>query len=243
MSHLNVLKHFHQYMLTISLVEKVGYYTPLAMIGSTLAAIGTGLLGTFDPTTTLGVWIGYQILTSAGRGLGFQIPLIAVQNHSTKRENNIVNGLVVFSQYLGGAVFLSVDEIIFSNSLKHFLPIYAPGVDYEVIVAAGASGFRKVLPPAAIPGVVMAYSKSVNRVLYLGAGAAGLSLLFALGMSFKKIQVSKVIIKNAEEDDKLGELRGFENSGQPPRGLRKCVSMAAFCETTALGVASRSRTM
>lgn len=38
-----------------------------------LAAISSGLLATFTPYTSVGKWIGYQILSGSGRGLGMQI--------------------------------------------------------------------------------------------------------------------------------------------------------------------------
>ncbi|PBP21838.1 hypothetical protein BUE80_DR007346 [Diplocarpon rosae] len=170
------------------LMEKLGYYMPMAIVGSILAAIGAGLCSMFDPTTSIGTWIGFQILMSAGRGLGFQTPLIAVQNHSTKDEISIVNALVVFAQYLGGALFLSLDKTVFTSSLKHYLHEYAPEVDPALIVNLGALGVKQVQPAATRKFVELAYSKAIQRVMYLGAASAAFGLLFAFGMGWTNIK-------------------------------------------------------
>ncbi|TGO10236.1 hypothetical protein BTUL_0140g00030 [Botrytis tulipae] len=187
------------------MTEKIGYYTPFAIIGSVLAAVGTGLSSLFDPTTSMGVWIGYQIIMSAGRGLGFQTPIIAVQNHASKEEISIVNALVVFAQYLGGAVFLSLDQIVFSSRLKHYLQIYAPSIDPQLIVNSGALGIREAVPSESRAAVILAYSKSIDRTLYVGAASAAFGLIFAFDMGWSNI------IKKAEEE-KLANLEEAEKS-------------------------------
>jgi len=126
--------------------------------------------------------------------MGFQIPIIAVQNNSSKEEISTVNALVVFSQNLGGVVFLSLAEVVFSNGLRHDLASYAPEVNPEVVIVAGATAVRRVVPAASLPGVLLAYSKSFDRVMYLATGAAGGAFLFAFGMrwmSIKKVQAVK----------------------------------------------------
>ncbi|KAI1628106.1 MFS multidrug transporter [Exophiala viscosa] len=174
-----------------ALMPRIGYYLPVAVLATMLATIGMGLTTTFTPTTGIGAWIGYQIIMGAGRGLGFQIPIIAVQNNSPKEEVSIVNALVVFAQNLGPAIFLSLDEIIFTNGLEHYLPIYAPGISPEFVVTAGATGIREAVSAAALPGVLEAYTKSIDHVLYLGTGAAGAAFIFAFGMGWVDIRKNR----------------------------------------------------
>jgi hypothetical protein len=59
--------------LTSSLVQRIGYFTPLSIISSVMISIANGLLSTFTPGTSTGKWIGYQILLGVGRGLGLQM--------------------------------------------------------------------------------------------------------------------------------------------------------------------------
>ncbi|KAK8041168.1 hypothetical protein PG994_014175 [Apiospora phragmitis] len=47
--------------------------SPFAVFGGALNSIGNGLLSTFTPSTEMAKWVGYQIITGAGRGAAMQI--------------------------------------------------------------------------------------------------------------------------------------------------------------------------
>jgi hypothetical protein len=169
-------------------VGRIGYYLPFAVASGVLATIGSGLTTTLTPTTATGVWIGYQILMGAGRGMGIQIPIVAVQNNAPKEEISTVNALVVFSQNLGGVVWLTLAQVVFSNHLRYGLETYAPDVNPELVIVAGARGVREAVPAALLPGVLLAYSKAFDHVMYLTTGAAGATFLSAFGMGWKSIK-------------------------------------------------------
>ncbi|KAI9667450.1 MAG: hypothetical protein M1821_000266 [Bathelium mastoideum] len=199
------------------LVGRVGYYLPFIVAGSVLVTIANGLLSTLSPETSTGIWAGYQIMAGAGRGLGLTIvrlffplqknatahyrsvvvlqPIIAVQNTLPPAQIPVAMALVMFSQSFGGALFLSFCDTIFTNSLKTLVPKYAPSVDPEVIINAGATGFRTVISKVQQTGVLVAYSKVVDRVFYFTTGLAAASFAFCWFMGFndirKKNQVSK----------------------------------------------------
>ncbi|KAI0481334.1 hypothetical protein GGR56DRAFT_689032 [Xylariaceae sp. FL0804] len=118
--------------------------------------------------------------------MGFQIPVLAVQHNTRKEDVAVATALVVFSQNLSGALFLSVAELIFSNRLRHFLSLYVPGVDTSSLTSSGASAadLRNSVPPKLLPSVKLAYSDSFDEVMYLATGAAAASLLFATGMGW-----------------------------------------------------------
>jgi hypothetical protein len=66
---------FHKLLwnqLTI-LVSKLGYYLLWSALSGILTSVGLGLMSTFTPQTPTAVWIGYQIITGAGRGCGLQM--------------------------------------------------------------------------------------------------------------------------------------------------------------------------
>ena len=181
---------------------RIGYYLPFGVASGAFTIIGSGLLTTLTPTSPTGKWIGYQILQGVGRGFGLQAPLLAVQNNSAKDEISILTGLVVFSQQLGGAVFLSLAEVIFGTGLRDNLAIYAPDANAEAVIVAGATAFRNVVSTASVPGVLLAYSKAFDQVMYLATGAAGGAFLFAFGMGWVKINTKKET-ETAFEDRKV----------------------------------------
>jgi hypothetical protein len=54
------------------LLARVGYYTLFMIIGGALLAVGAGLVGTFTVDTTVGQWIGYQVIVGFGSGMAVQ---------------------------------------------------------------------------------------------------------------------------------------------------------------------------
>ncbi len=56
-----------------SLVRKLRYMPPWAILGSLIAAVGSGLCATLAHNSSVGQWVGYQILTSIGRGMALQV--------------------------------------------------------------------------------------------------------------------------------------------------------------------------
>jgi hypothetical protein len=101
----------------------------------------------------------------------------------------------MFSQTFGGALFLSFADTIFTNSLKTLVPQYAPSVNPEAVIAAGATGFRGTISGSDLVQVLIAYAKSVDRVFYLTTGAAGGCFIFAWGMGWKDIRRKKEVSK------------------------------------------------
>ncbi|KAL9107000.1 MAG: hypothetical protein Q9227_008036 [Pyrenula ochraceoflavens] len=178
-------------------VGRLGYYLPWIIVGAVMMAIANGTLSTLSPGTSSGKWIGYQIILGVGRGLGMQMPLIAVQNTLPPNQIPIVMALLMFSQNFGGALFLSFGETILTNSLKTEVPKYAPAVDPQDIINAGATGFRPIIDPMALHGVLKAYATSVDRVFYLTAGAGVACFVFAWGMGWKDIRKKKTEVSSA----------------------------------------------
>ncbi|KAK9349974.1 putative MFS general substrate transporter [Lipomyces doorenjongii] len=170
------------------LVGKLGYYLPASLFSGVVTAIGNGLLSILSPTTSTGRWIGYQIVVGSGRGSGMQMPILAVQRTVTPAQISIATSLVMFCSTLGGAVFLTLANTIFDNSLKSELPNYAPSVNATEVIAAGATGFRDVVTKSQLPGVLKAYGISVDRVFYLTAGAGFACFCFAWGMGWKDLR-------------------------------------------------------
>ncbi|KAG4032389.1 hypothetical protein MFRU_007g02930 [Monilinia fructicola] len=183
-----VLSHVLFAITSGILLGKLGYYLPFALIGSALVAIGNGLLATLLPETSTGKWIGYQIISGAGRGLALQIPIIAVQNTLAPTQIPDAMAILMFSQSFIVALFLSFSDTIFTNSLKTLIPEYAPSIDPQVVINAGATGFRSLFEGDNLVGILVAYAKSIDRELYLTAGAAVGCFAASWFMGFKDIR-------------------------------------------------------
>ncbi|OKL61991.1 hypothetical protein UA08_02545 [Talaromyces atroroseus] len=204
----NVLSQLVATVASGTLVGRMGYYLPWMVAGGSLSSISLGLISTWNPTTSIGKRIGYQILLGFSRGLSMQMPLIAVQNSIHPKFVPVSMALVSFGQTFGGAVFLSICETILSNQLSIDLPKYAPGVDVASIIAAGGSGsaVRAAVGnnPTQLAETLVAYAKSVNAVFWFGAAAAALCACVACGMGWKDIRKKEAPPKPAQEDPEKG---------------------------------------
>ncbi|OAA53473.1 MFS multidrug transporter [Niveomyces insectorum RCEF 264] len=126
-------------------------------------------------------------------------PYLAIQNYVTPQEVSIALGLLTFAQNLGGALLLTVANTVFDNSLASQLRAHVPAVDAAAVIAAGATGFRAIVPADSVPGVEAAYATSVDRVFYLAAGLTVASFAATWGLGWKDIRETKT----APADEKV----------------------------------------
>lgn len=170
------------------LITNFGYYLPFFFICIITSTPGYGLLSTLSPNTRAGKWIGYQVLMGFGRGCGLMVPVVAVQNTVEPAQISVATAMVMFSQSFGGALFLSLADTIFTNTLRSSLQPLAGEINVQNIVAAGGSAFRKILNATELPIVLDAYSKSIDDVFYLITGLAGVTIFFAWGMGWVDVR-------------------------------------------------------
>lgn len=147
--------------------------------------IGSGLLYTLDLDTRAGKWIGYQVLAGFGIGLSVQIPFIAIQVVSNKKDMPVSNALVLFFNTLGGALATSIAANILLNTLREGIRAHAAGLDPQLVIHAGVTHFRRVVPERYLAAVIVAYRRAVVDTFLFAVVAAGLSLLVSLGMEWK----------------------------------------------------------
>lgn len=91
-------------------------------------------------------------------------------------------------QNFSAAVMIVISQTIFTNSLVKLIPQYAPGVSSSLVIAAGSTNIRKVVPADSLAGVLLAYAKSLDRVWYFTASIAVPSFIFAWFMGWHNFQ-------------------------------------------------------
>ncbi|CAN9079477.1 unnamed protein product [Alternaria sp. RS040] len=176
------------------IVTATGHYAPLMVVSSILMAIGVGLLTTFQPDTSSSRWIGYQVIFGAGAGFGMQQTLIAVQTVLPAYDVPIGTALIMFSQTLGGAVFISVGQNIFTNQLIKHLAAAVPEIRSDFVLSIGVTELQSSIPSDYIPGVLAAYNQALTETFYVSLATAvfsivGSSVIEWRSMKGKDIQV------------------------------------------------------
>lgn len=170
-------------------VTKTGYFKPPALIGPIIGIIGCCLIATFDLETSTAKWVGYQIIAAAGIGLAIQQGIIAVQATQPKQAIPISSALILFSQSLAGAIFVSVGSSLLRNELLSGLSqAKLPEVDIKAILAAGATDVRHLVPPSQLLPVLTIYNNALQKVLIMAIPLAVLGFFSAIPMEWKSVK-------------------------------------------------------
>ena len=106
---------------------------------------------------------------------------------------------MMFAQALLTAITLAVSNTLLDEGLRSEIPKHAPAVNPQQLIAAGATRFRTVVAAQDIPGVVLAYANSLDRVFYLGLACAIIAFLIAPAMGWFDIRKKKTKAAPREE--------------------------------------------
>ncbi|XPT02149.1 MFS sugar transporter [Ascochyta lentis] len=179
-------------MLAGGLVTYFGYYTPFMLLSSVLMAIGAGLLSTFETDTNSPKWIGYQFIFGAGVGFGMQQILIAVQTVLPADDIPIGTATMMFSQTLGGALFISVGQNVFTNQLIKNLHNVVPELNADFVLTVGATELKKQIEERFLPGVLSAYNLTLTQTFYVSVAAGAVSIIGAAFVEWKSMKGKKI---------------------------------------------------
>lgn len=144
------------------LVTATGHYIPIMVVGSILSAVGCGMIYTLDVDSPSSEWIGYQALVGIGLGLIFQIPVIVAQSLVKPADLSSVSAIILFFQTMGGAIWISAAQAIFTNKLISGIATSAPGVNPGLVLATGATDLRHVFSGADLDGIVHSYMEGLR---------------------------------------------------------------------------------
>ena len=96
----------------------------------------------------------------------------------------------MFAVQLGGAIFLSVAQNIFTNQLLKNLSS-VPNFDPRLILKLGATQIQDNVPEEYIGVVLVAYNKALTRTWYSAVALSTLSFLGALGIEWRSVKAQK----------------------------------------------------
>jgi hypothetical protein len=173
-------------------VSWLGQYAPFMLVSSILISIGAGLLSTLETDTGADEWIGYQFIFGAGIGFGMQNSLVAVQGCLEVEDIPIGTALIMFSQTLGGALFISVGQNIFTNQLIKHLRAVVPDLSPTFILQIGATEIKHAIKPQYLDAVLEAYNTTLSETFYVAVATGAISILGAVFVEWKSIKGKKV---------------------------------------------------
>ncbi|EFQ99145.1 azole resistance protein 1 [Nannizzia gypsea CBS 118893] len=169
-------------------VAKFGYYTPFMILGAVFLVTGATLITTWQVSSPATQWIGYQLVFSAGAGLGIQQSHTAAQTVLASVDVPVGAVVMIFAQILGGAMWLSVAQTVLTSQLLKGLVDAVPGIDPKLVLDKGATGFRETVRPEYLGDVLKVYNFALTRTIYCGVALAAAALIASMGMEWKSIK-------------------------------------------------------
>ncbi|ATY63259.1 MFS multidrug [Cordyceps militaris] len=170
------------------LVQRVGYYLPFMILSAVIIAVANGLISTWGLHTHTLVWAGFQVLLGIGRGMAFQMPIIAIQAHTPPALASVATATMVLFQTFFGSVFLAIVNTLFNTKLKQELTARLPEIGADKIINAGAADIGSVVPADKIDQVLESYSLGVNEVFYAIAAICVCMFIFSWGTGWTDIR-------------------------------------------------------
>ncbi|KAF2655665.1 putative aflatoxin efflux pump [Lophiostoma macrostomum CBS 122681] len=187
-------------------VKKLGYPAPFMIASSLLAPIGAGLITTWPIDVRHGMWIGYQVLSGFGLGLGMMGPNLSAQIVLPKDDVPLGVSLMTVGQNLGGAIWLSVAQNLFADDLASKLSaIQGLGLDPAKVVQLGATEIRKVVPEQYLAQVLVAYRSGLQKAFYLAVGLACVGMIGAVSVEWRSVKEGKETDAAKTQGDDGGE--------------------------------------
>jgi len=176
-------------MASGSLVTMIGYYTPFMLISAVLTSIGAGLITTFQVDTGSPHWIGYQFMLGAGLGFGLQQTMVAVQACLEGPDIAIGTAIMMFTQTLGGALFIAVAQNVFQNQLvSNIAAVHMEGLKSVSVLTTGATELKNVFPEEFLPAILTAYNNALTQTFYVATATACISIIGALCIEWKSVK-------------------------------------------------------
>lgn len=99
--------------------------------------------------------------------------------------------LVVFSQTIGGAIFVSVGQNIFTNELVSRLKVYAPNIDAIAVLGFGATRIHTEYHGSDLDAVKQAYNDALTKGFLISAILGALTVVGTLAMPFVNVKGAK----------------------------------------------------
>ncbi|OAA55530.1 Major facilitator superfamily domain, general substrate transporter [Niveomyces insectorum RCEF 264] len=163
------------------LLSKFGRATLQMAVGAALVTPASGLLYTLNIGSNAGHWIGYQVLAGLGYGFLYQVPVIYAQSNSPPEDIAATTAIVLCSQTVGGAFYVSAAQSAFVNTIVRRLATTAPSISLEKVIATGAAELRTSFSSSELPAVILAYMSGIKIAFALTIVGSGIAFIACFG--------------------------------------------------------------
>lgn len=115
-------------------------------------------------------------------------PILAIQNTVGGEDLAVGMSTLIFAQNIIASVLNSAASTVFSSGLRSQIPKYAPSIDPEAVIEAGATGLREVVPASELRAVLRGYVKAIDQVYYVTLASFGICVVIVWGLGWRDVR-------------------------------------------------------
>jgi hypothetical protein len=163
------------------------------LLSSIITPIGEGLMTTWSVNTGFSQWVGYQVLTGLGMGMGQQQPQVAIQAVLPRADIPAGVSIVMLVQTLSGAIFIAIGQAVLQNKLVQNLDSAFPngGLNASRLSTVGATQLRSLVPSKDLQAVLAAYNSALTKVFTVAVVMSALSIIGSFSIEWKSVKRAK----------------------------------------------------
>ena len=195
-------------MLTASMgsgriITKIGRYRIFPIIGTLVLALGLWLFSHLGITTNYWYVSGWMVVIGLGLGQLFQVPTLAVQNSTERKNMGTATSTVSFARSIGAALGGAVFGTILTSRLTHYLVASLPAGTASDVSSGLNSGTGQLahLPNVLRQDVLGAYVHAFHDMFLISIPVALAAFVIALFLR-------EAPLRSSTKDMAAGE--GFE---------------------------------
>lgn len=149
------------------IISRIGRYRMFPIIGTFLATLALGLLGTLHNDSPLALLYAYAGILGLGIGMVLQVLVLATQNSVDMKHMGVATSGVTLFRSIGGSVGVSLFGAIFSHGLQSRLADAMPTANGQPVSLRPAA--VQSLPPELHAKYLDAFGASLHTVYDVAA--------------------------------------------------------------------------
>ena len=206
-------------------IERTGRYRPVHFVGLALIAVGMGTFSLLNAHSSMGMWVGLQILQTAGAGVIATGLLPAVQAGLSDKDNASSTATWSYIRSYGAIWGITIPVAVFNNEFnKHLKWISDPHIRGLLsggkAYSYGSKAFLSALTQNVRSEVVSVYVHSLKVTWIVGAAIAAATCLLVLAEKEIKLRTELETEyglkdqppKTEKEDAELAVANGANNA-------------------------------
>lgn len=138
--------------------------------------------------------------------MGLELPNIAVQTVLPEKDVSTGTSLIVFARSLGGAIFVSAGQPVFSSHIVSGMLSQVPELDPSVILQSGAANLQQTINQATlgqidiVARVLKVYNDAILQTFVVALALACVSIVGAVGIEWRTVKRSPKRQKSGQVD-------------------------------------------